>query len=487
MKIYVNQTLKRQIDHISSNKALARCCLWLCSQLYTKAADESDDVSNFSGYFPLQSTTIRTIVTSRFYSDMWRILRELKAIEVKGQTANRHRGTYVSSALAAKIGAGVSPTSKQYRLAAKFRTGVVPVTIDADALATRIEKQFTRSSYVGMKGSARSWVITSYKSARFSAGAAKILANHPFKSPDARNRAENHVANLMAHRLRFQPHVKTGRIYYTVANLPKALRKEILLDGEKTVELDIAASQPTLLAALYGSDCPERHAYLAEVQSGNFYEQIAVRAGKRWDRDRSKTEFFNQIAFGSYYNEAKYELLPAFRRRFPILESIMSDIKRGGNDKLPLLMQSCEARIVVDKACGECAIRKVKVLPVHDSLIVKASEAEVAREILARHWMNETKIPARIKGGGRVAARATPNRFPSSKKKTSDFASRLRKRAQNGVKGKETAANRSRRTEFPRRRSPAWKRKWRCWSATTGSIRITSGKTLSTSTRPSAT
>lgn len=395
MTVYVNPALKELIEAAAPNKALARCCLWLCSMLYLKAADESDDVANFFGYFPLQSTSILKVTTTRTYSDMWRLLRALRAVEVWRD------GAYMSASYA--VQRGVEPKSKQYRLAAKYRSGVVPVTIDAGALGGRIDKQFTASSYAGMKGGARRWVISSYKSASFSADAAAILAKHPFKSPDARTRAENHFANLEAHRLRFQPHKKTGRVYYTVANLPKVLRKKLLLDGEKTVELDIAASQPTLLATLY-PDCEERRAYLKEVQSGNFYEQFAEKAGEGWDRDRAKTEFFNQIAYGSFFNEENYALLPAFRETYPILESIMSNIKKGGNDKLPILMQTKEARIAIDGACGECAKRKIKVLPVHDSLIVKASDAAVVREILSRHWLKETEIPAKIKGGERVAA-----------------------------------------------------------------------------------
>ena len=134
------------------------------------------------------------------------------------------------------------------------------------------------------------------------------------------------------------------------------------------------------------------------MQSGNFYERLAAQAGEDWDRDRSKTEFFNQIAYGSFFCKEDYELLPAFVARFPILASIMESNKKRGNAVLPILMQKKEGSIVIDGACAECLSRGIRVLPVHDSLIVKDVDAVAAREILARHWEKQTGIPARIKG-----------------------------------------------------------------------------------------
>jgi hypothetical protein len=335
------------------------------------------------------------IVTTRFYGRMLGLLHQIDAVEIKGQSAGRPRGSYISAGLAEQL--EVEPTSKQYRLRKPFRTGAEAVEEDWPALESRIEKHSSKAAYATMKSRAQRWIISSYQSASFAPAAARVLSNHPFRTDDARHRAANHLANVAAHRLHFSRCPRSGRVYYSVANLPKVLRRQIRLDGKKTLELDLAASQPTLLATLYPDGCDEREAYLADVQSGSFYERFAKAAGKRWDRDRAKTEFFNQIAYGSYYNRSKYELLPAFKQRYPILESIMAANKKGGNDKLPLLMQGKEAAIVIGGACDECAVRTIKVLPVHDSIIVKASEATAAREILSKHWLSQTGITAQIK------------------------------------------------------------------------------------------
>ena len=198
-------------------------------------------------------------------------------------------------------------------------------------------------------------------------------------------------------RLRFKVCAGSGRVYYPVANLPKVIRAELLIDGAEVAEIDIAASQPTLLATLYAGPCPERDQYLSFVQGGHFYEAIAEWAEKPWTRDEAKTEFFNQIAFGSYYCAAKYDLLVPFSQQFPLLAAKMATIKKGGNTALPLQMQKLEASIAIDGACGECAREGIKILPVHDSLICRRTDVARVEEIFARHWFEVTGIPASLK------------------------------------------------------------------------------------------
>jgi hypothetical protein len=395
MTIFVNPDLRQKISAAAESRALARYCLWFCSMLYIKSTERADGSTVQNEFHPLGSKALRKVVTTKFYGRMLRLLREINAVEVKGQSAECLRGSYISAGLAAEL--DVEPKSKQYRLRKQFRTGAEAVQEDWPSLESRIEKHSRRATYATMKRREHRWIVRSYQSVSFAPDAAQILSNHPFKTDDARHRASNHLENVAAHRLHFRRCPKSGRIYYSIANLPKVLRRQIRLDGKKTLELDLAASQPTLLATLYPDGCDERKAYLADVQSGRFYERFAEDARESWDRDRAKTEFFNQIAYGSYYSRKKYKLLPAFKRRYPILESIMAANKKGGNDKLPILMQTKEAAIVIGGACAECAQRNIKVLPVHDSIIVKRSDAAAARKILSRHWFDQTGITAQIK------------------------------------------------------------------------------------------
>lgn len=376
MICYVHPALKAEIEAAADNATLARCGLLFVSQLYLKGAEKHD----FAHFTPLHSRVSRKIYTTRFYGPMLALLRRVKAVQLQD-------------------GGGYAPgnVSKRYRLTNRYRSGVQAWPIDCSRLEARFDRAMTSASYAAMTGGARRWIVKSYLRATFPPTVAELLRVHPFKSEEARVCAEHHVDNILAGRLRFKVCRKSGRVYYPVANLPKVFRASLQLAGDAVAEIDIAASQPTLLATLYSRPSPERDAFLAFVQGGRFYETIAEWANCGWCRDEAKTAFFNQIAFGSFFCAEKYPLLPQFAERFPQLMEAMTVFKRLGNAVLPLRLQKLEANITIAGACGECAARQIWILPVHDSLICRRADQKAVGAIFARHWEQRTKIPARLK------------------------------------------------------------------------------------------
>jgi hypothetical protein len=376
MTTYVHPKLRQAIEEVAKNKTLAACCLVFVSQLYIKAA-EKDGTSRF---MPLSSKISRRIYTTRQYGRMLATLRRVSAIQVfRG-------GSYEPRKV-----------SKRYRLNPAFCVGVQECSVTCPRLEARLEAAMNAASCAAMAGPARRWILKTYKSLSFSAAIPDLLRHHSFKTEESRTCTRHHLENIAHGRLRFWVCPISGRVYYPMANLPKVFRAEALIDGESVKEIDISACQPTLLATLYPADCPEKARYLALTQSGRFYETIAGWINRSWPRDEAKTQFFNQIAYGSYYCSDDYELLVPFTARFPVLANEISEIKRRGNAILPLRMQKLEATIVIDGACGECAKRKIRVLPVHDSLICRAEDVIVVKEIFARHWEGKTGIPAKLK------------------------------------------------------------------------------------------
>lgn len=376
MKCYIHPRLAATIRKKADSLTLAACAMMFVSHLFLKRHDRDEP----DRYWPLHSRLSRRVYTTRFYGRMLHLLRSAKAIETYRD------GSYQ-----------IGKTSIRYRLKEKYAVGVIAVDVVCPRLEDRWEQMMSKASYAAMTGKARRWIINTYRLLEFSAALESRLTAHPFKSPEAATATRHHAEAVLHHRPRFVVCAKTGRIYYSVTSLPKTIRALLEIGGESLVEIDLAASQPTLLATLYPADCPEKDAYLAFVRSGNFYEEIARWAGEGWDRARAKTEFFNQIAYGSYYCAEKYALLPLFRAKFPQLTGIMEKIKMAGNDALPLRMQKLEATIAITGACGECAERNIPVLPVHDSLICRRSDEAIVGEIFKRHWQAQTGIEARIK------------------------------------------------------------------------------------------
>lgn len=387
MTVHVHPKLRAAIETKASSDPVEHSALLFVSNLYLKAAD----VGNFNDYHPLRSKLSREIYTTRNYGPMLTVLSTLNAIEVEGDGMGSYRAGH---------------RSKAYRLAPKFRFGVETLALASPKLDARHTRAMERASYAAMSGKPHKWILQTFKNTTFSALAPALLAQHPFKTEDARTRTLHHAENITLGRVRFSVCKTSGRIYHSVANLPKNLRAQLLIDGEPTSEIDISCSQPSLLSSLYNLEnaehADERTRYLASVQGGRFYEEIGTEARRGWSRDETKTNFFNQIAYGSYYCADKYELLPAFTKRFPILARLMAAVKKRGNRELPMRMQTLEAKIAIAGACGECASRKIKVLPVHDSLICKTSDAETVKETLGRHWTEQTHIPANLKVSGQA-------------------------------------------------------------------------------------
>ena len=66
-----------------------------------------------------------------------------------------------------------------------------------------------------------------------------------------------------------------GRYYTCLTNMHNEIRKELRIDGEPVVEVDISAAQPTMLGLLLRERYPNvKSAWLSHCEKGDFYEWI---------------------------------------------------------------------------------------------------------------------------------------------------------------------------------------------------------------------
>lgn len=66
-----------------------------------------------------------------------------------------------------------------------------------------------------------------------------------------------------------------GRYYTCLTNMHSEIRKELCIDGEQVVEVDISAAQPTMLGLLLRERYPNvKSAWLEHCEKGDFYEWI---------------------------------------------------------------------------------------------------------------------------------------------------------------------------------------------------------------------
>ena len=81
-----------------------------------------------------------------------------------------------------------------------------------------------------------------------------------------------------------------GRYYTCLTNMHNEIRKELRIDGETVVEVDISAAQPTMLGLLLRERYPNvKSAWLDHCEKGDFYEWIgSIILGRKITPDERK-------------------------------------------------------------------------------------------------------------------------------------------------------------------------------------------------------
>ena len=192
--------------------------------------------------------------------------------------------------------------------------------------------------------------------------------------------------DVAQHRYYLKRHKLTGRLFNPVVNLPSRrchLRQHLLFDGEPTVEIDVSCAQPSLFVCFYPAESLERLHYIEAIKCDKIYQFAVERLSL--DRDTAKIEFLKQCAYGPI--QANYPLFEVFCEVWPELGAIITEKRlKLGPSRFSCEMQRHEADIVIGKVLPDCAQEGLTVLPIHDAILCKESEAEKAKVIMLRHW-----------------------------------------------------------------------------------------------------
>lgn len=195
-----------------------------------------------------------------------------------------------------------------------------------------------------------------------------------------------------------------GRFYCQSAdnwmNKPKEERREIRIDGEPTVEIDVSASQLFILYALHG----QRLDYSNDPYSvGGFPREIvkqvivtmigAGKSPKRWPT-KFNEEYFSE--HGRMPND-DYKLsavVESVLEKHPILKNLKTNSLDWAN------LQFEESECFLSAMLELHETHDVPSLPVHDSLIVQHSDADVASEVLAGAYRKRFDVAPQVKVAG---------------------------------------------------------------------------------------
>lgn len=217
-----------------------------------------------------------------------------------------------------------------------------------------------------------------------------------------------------------------GRMHTSITCLPSAARGSLRLEGSETAELDIASSQPTLLAAVVTTNTTTTHPHTTCVsptyticgaldlqdyrqccESGTLYETLLAEANRRsiklWDclppgtkhryasnRSLARSDIKKQFLVMLFAPNTTMQRMPLFHivsDLWPSLAKLLLKAKETEHQAVAAMLQRKESAIMIDGVAAELA-QSIPLLTVHDSIIVRQPDADFARKCILRHWEN---------------------------------------------------------------------------------------------------
>lgn len=165
-----------------------------------------------------------------------------------------------------------------------------------------------------------------------------------------------------------------GRIYSKYQNLSKIKRKYLLIDDEETTEIDFKYNQMRMLFNFFDFDNKDEDPYTKfDLERKKVKKAFSVLINsKQPEKALSCGEFCWEKKKIKNFVERAYDL-------YPFLKDI-----RG--QKISLKLQKIEGDIALDML-RFALYNNIVVLPIHDSFIVKNSEAEEIKEEMEKIWL----------------------------------------------------------------------------------------------------
>ncbi len=183
----------------------------------------------------------------------------------------------------------------------------------------------------------------------------------------------------------------SSRIHTPITSFKSEYRSNILLDGEKTVSLDVVTMQPLLLGKILSNEIGEND-YSNWINSGEDIYLILQEKSKLNSREEAKKRFF-EILFSKpnkqlsvMFGGAQWiEWINCFKCA-DILQNPHNKEKKHSN--LAWLLQSTEVKIM-RKVWQLLKDNQIIFLTVHDEIIVKISDYQKSIELFEKIMNSE--------------------------------------------------------------------------------------------------
>lgn len=177
--------------------------------------------------------------------------------------------------------------------------------------------------------------------------------------------------------------IKGKRLYNNFTNLSKTIRKDLRLNGEGLVFVDIVNSQPVFLSMVLKKYCEENNIKIEDSSleffnlcfCGSLYEKLMILTGEGREKVKNMVMI---LLFGK--SEFKNNIHDIFTANFPQVINIIEKLKRGDYRKLSHLLQQKESDLIFN--CVNNIPSSIDVLTVHDSIYTNKSNLGIIKNEL---------------------------------------------------------------------------------------------------------
>jgi hypothetical protein len=245
------------------------------------------------------------------------------------------------------------------------------------------------------------------------------------------------IASRLEHREIHEGHIEfsrcaQGRVHTVVTRLAKELRAALHFGGQPLWNVDVACSQPLILAQVIrehqakigwrtngdtggggaatntmsnaeppplqvvenglltandGAMTDDQRLYVGLCEEGGIYEYVQEIAGRRdVARQDFKGHFFCQVFFAS--NDLVTPLTRRFAEHFPNVISIIRDEKRTDYGGLARRMQTVESALMIGGVCRVLMERhpEIPVITIHDSILTTFEHVPTVQTLMANEF-----------------------------------------------------------------------------------------------------
>lgn len=197
-----------------------------------------------------------------------------------------------------------------------------------------------------------------------------------------------------------------GRVYNLFQTLSSGLRRSLLLDGERVVEIDKVASQPSILFALCGRVLPEGFYSLVgggDEGFGKAFTLVAI--GASWSSDLELIRCWNASSarLSGGYSSLTFRELRRIKRVFGEVWSLLGD-------QVWAYVQWLESEWLFAVLEEFFSLSGGSLLTVHDSIVVGESQRALLFSIMRRVWRRMFGVEGtfRIKGSAVRSSASNP-------------------------------------------------------------------------------